>query len=304
VNSTWLDGRETGGSYTGFVETGSSLFRTEDFCVQAAIDDAGLRRKVVNSLYPRTTAGVWDGGSFILHRAQDLKSRTAMDLIRDTWKYGLKVRRFQALVKEKLCRFRELYAEEHYATYDPLESIQQTGLQVEAKMPASQYLQEQGVSQAYVHDIVQPTVRKLFGHDLSDLNALSAVIAMDPSRTLRLDVAPNGTEGLLRRLIRLSEASIQLNTRVSSIRKSSEGKFFLKHSGNNIEKTRKTSKMISSMWSSLRLTCRKRICNFTWIRRWAYSPYCHSLRGISHTSQYLRMSSFPLSISIPIAQTT
>ncbi|KAF2182408.1 hypothetical protein K469DRAFT_690872 [Zopfia rhizophila CBS 207.26] len=90
INSTGFDGEAN--AYSGFVEIGTSVFGADDLCLQAAIDDAGLRWKVVELPYPRTTAGVWGGDKFMLRRSRDLKSRTKTDYVRDVLKMDFRHR--------------------------------------------------------------------------------------------------------------------------------------------------------------------------------------------------------------------
>lgn len=228
VNSTPLDGG-THGVYR-FVETGATIFRGDDSCMQTAVDNAGLRRKVaeVPRRYTSVPAGVWDGESIILKRKGDLKARTRREQIRDIWYYGLSVRRLHAIVDDKLSRFRELYSENSYTDGDLLAAIRRVGLEEESKTPATQYLSDHRISSSYIHDIVEPTVRKLFGHDINELNAFSVLIAMDLSPAFELISRPRGMAELVLRLLRLSEAQLQLRTRVASITRSSHDRFQLK----------------------------------------------------------------------------
>jgi hypothetical protein len=49
INSTWVDDRVNG--YTEFIEAGAWVFSANDVCIQAAIDRAWLRRKVIEPWY-------------------------------------------------------------------------------------------------------------------------------------------------------------------------------------------------------------------------------------------------------------
>lgn len=235
INSTAIDNRAN--HYTGFVDTGASVFSADDLCLQAAIDDTGLRRKVVGVPYLKTTVGVWDGQTFILRRSRDLKSRTKIDYVRDALKYGLSARKLQILLKNKLSRFRELYGDSSFPNPSLPDAIQRLGLEEESKKSAYDYMVDNGLPLELLHDIIQPSVRASFAHNLSDLNALSALIAMNPSATYRLNSHPRGNLELAYRLLRLSEARILLNTRVSRIGKSSKGKYTVVISQDNARTT-------------------------------------------------------------------
>ena len=105
--------------------------------------------------------------------------------------------------------------------------IQQLGLEEESKMPANEYLIQNRVSAEVMRDIVEPTARALFAHNLTNLNALSALIAMNPAATHRLGSIPRGNMELVSRLVRLSEARTFLNTHVSKISSLSNGKYLI-----------------------------------------------------------------------------
>jgi protoporphyrinogen oxidase len=51
INTGLIDNRANG--YAGFVGSEAGLFSADDFCLLAAINDAGLRRKVVEVSYPK-----------------------------------------------------------------------------------------------------------------------------------------------------------------------------------------------------------------------------------------------------------
>jgi hypothetical protein len=232
INSTWVDDGAEG--YTGFVETGAQVFSADDVCIQAAIDGTGLRRKVILPWWQSRSAGVWNGRELILRRHWDLKSRTWQDFARDTWKYRTSPHRLRKLLKDKLPRFRKLYGEHSYLNPNLLDVIQQLGLAAESELSAKDYLLENGISAEFLHDIVQPTVRALYAHDLGDLNGLSALVAMDPSAVYRISGGPGGNWELVYRLLRLSEAQIRLNSRVTKISRLAQGKYKVTASVRNI----------------------------------------------------------------------
>jgi glycine/D-amino acid oxidase-like deaminating enzyme len=232
MNSTWVDDGAEG--YTGFVETGAQVFSADDLCIQAAIDGAGLRRQVILPWWQSRSAGVWNGRELILRRHWDLKSRTWQDFVRDTWKYGTSPYRLRKLLEDKLPRFRELYGEHSYINPNLLDVIQRLGLAAESEQSAEDYLLENGISAEFLQDIIQPTVRASYAHDLGDLNGLSALVAMNPSAVYRIGSGPRGNWELVLRLLRLSEAQILLNSRVTKISRSAQGKYTVTASVRNI----------------------------------------------------------------------
>lgn len=157
--------------------------------MQTAVDNVGLRHNV-NAIYEdrrgrslnNRSAGVWQRNALILRRNRDLKARTRTEYLRDIWSYGLSVRTSQTLVHNKLSLFRLVYDEQSSLDLNLIRVIKTLGLEAESKTAADEYFENAGISSAYLHEIVEPTVRMFFGRNLSELNALSALLAMDPGR--------------------------------------------------------------------------------------------------------------------------
>jgi hypothetical protein len=225
INSTWVDDGANG--YTGLVETGAQVFSADDVCIQSAIDEVGLRRKIIIPWSLRRSAGVWNGREFILRRHWDLKSRTWLEFAGDTWRYGTSPRQLRRLLKDKLPRFRKFYGEHSYPNPNLLDVIQWLDLAAESEQSAQGYLLEHGISEEYLHDIIQPTVRALYAHNFGDLNGLAALLAMNPSAVYQIHSRLRGNSELVYRLLRLSEAQIRLNSRVTKISKSAQGKYIV-----------------------------------------------------------------------------
>jgi hypothetical protein len=232
INSTWVDDGAEG--YTGFVDTGAQVFSADDLCIQAAIDGAGLRRQVILPWWQSRSAGVWNGRELILRRHWDLKSRTWQDFVRDTWKYGTSPYGLRRLLKDKLPRFRELYGERSYINQNLLDVIQRLGLVAESEQSAKDYLLENGISAEFSEEIIQPTARAFYAHNLGNLNRLSALVAMNPLAVYRIGSSPRGNWELVHRLLCLSEAQIRLNSRVTKISRSAQGKYTVTASVRNI----------------------------------------------------------------------
>ncbi|OCK74546.1 hypothetical protein K432DRAFT_409767 [Lepidopterella palustris CBS 459.81] len=225
VNLTLVDNLAY--TYGGFVDTGASTFSANDWCLQTAIDNAGLRRDVVEGVpsYQQPTAGVWDGQTFVLRRDQDLKSRTQLEYARDIFKYGLSAWKLQKFIRDNLPLFHSLYSNNQDPNPNLPDAVRRLSLEEESRKPAGEYFMANGVPPEIIHNIIQPSVRALFEHNLRDLNAVSALIAMNPAATYRLESEPRGNLELVTRLIRLSEARTLLNTHVSMISRSSNGKY-------------------------------------------------------------------------------
>ena len=78
-----------------------------------------------------------------------------------------------------------------------------------------------------MRDIVEPTARALFAHNLTNLNVLTALIAINPAATYWLGSILRGNMELISYLVRLSEARTFLNTHISKISSLSNGKYLI-----------------------------------------------------------------------------
>jgi len=192
--------------------------------LQAAIDEVGLRQKLVPHYPRKKRVGVWDGQSFILHREKDLKSTTWRDLVRSIWRYGLSPRRLHDLVAEKLPQIKKLCGASQTVNRNIPETLDMLGLTAEQMHSAANYLRNNSISSDFSKDVVQATARAWFAHDLEDLNGLAALVAMNPADTDSIYV---GNHKLTYRLLKLSEAEIHLNTRVTQIKRSDHGTLHL-----------------------------------------------------------------------------
>jgi Prenylcysteine lyase len=127
-----------------------------------------------------------------------------------------------------------LYGEHSYINPNLLEVIPRLGLAAESEQSAKDYFLENGISAEFLQDIIQPTVRATYAHDLGDLNRLSALVVMSSSAVYWINSGLRGNWELVHRLLRLSEAHIRLNLRVTKITRSAQGKYTVTASVRNI----------------------------------------------------------------------
>ena len=124
-----------------------------------------------------------DGQSFVLRTHQDLKSRTWRDLARSFWRYGISPGRLRYLVSTMLPQFQNLCGAYETLQRNLSQTLDNLGLTAERKQSAERYLSTKGISTDFPRDVVQATARARFAHDLSDLNGLAALVAMNQLMT-------------------------------------------------------------------------------------------------------------------------
>lgn len=77
--------------------------------------------------------------------------------------------------------------------------------------------------------IVTPLVRDRLSANLSEVSALSALLALAPGRPQTLST---GNWQLINRLIRLSEADVRTSSKVARLRQGAEGGWLLQYANN------------------------------------------------------------------------
>lgn len=246
INSTLFD-NDNHTNYAAFLETGASVFWQDDFCMQTAVDNVGLRQSVTEMPGRRNfrqnsdvDVGVWEFGRVHTRRVKYLKPRSKSEIWEDLWRYGMSLFKLGKIIQNKLSSFNELYGEHsYYWDLKLIEAIKKAGLVNESQTEAYEYFKNAGISKGYLHDVVEPTVRLLYGRNLDDINALAALVAMDTAPTFRIKSDPHGTLELVDRLFRLSHADIKLGTKITSMRKISSEKFELRSSNGTNETSTK-----------------------------------------------------------------
>lgn len=228
IKSTFTDDRAD--VYRGYIETGGNLFRANDSCLQEMINSTGLRDEVLEVPFFWNDVGMWDAENFIARRIKHLKAVTESDYLEDLRNYGsYSVKTLHSLMYDKLSRFYDMH--KHWRSSDGYSNLplrlRQAGLEDESQQRADRYFLDKRIGSNYLHGIVEPSIRQYLGHELRDVNTLSAMVAMDFSPAFKIWSEPNGMRELGHRLLLLPDAEIQLNTRVSTISRSKNRKLVL-----------------------------------------------------------------------------
>ena len=205
------------------VEAGAEFFYTDDECVQALIDETGLRRKLRPRYPKRKPVGVWDGASFVLTAEGDLKARSWTDWARFALRYGVSVYKIRKWLTEKLPLCQSLLGYE-YNDRNIRRDIERLGLTAELRNDAWSIIQNL-TTPRFANEVLQATTRAWNGQDLAMMHGLAALQVINPAET---DSMLNGGNiQLIERLIKLSDADLQLQKAVTKIRNSPAGKYRL-----------------------------------------------------------------------------
>ncbi|KAL9598125.1 MAG: hypothetical protein Q9219_004681 [cf. Caloplaca sp. 3 TL-2023] len=205
------------GAHRQQVDTGAKYFYSDDDCIQSLIDETGLRRKLESHYPVESSTGVWNGAEFVLYAQGDLKARSWMDWARYAWRYGVSVNKIRTWLLHQLPRYRRLLGRWEYIDRHVPEEVHNKGLTPELESNAANLLSN-FTSQDFIHEVVQATTRAWLGQDPGTMRGLGALAAMNPAATESF--TNGGTRTLVERLIKLSDATLHLNTHVKKIQKS------------------------------------------------------------------------------------
>ena len=194
------------------VESGAAAFTEDDWCLKEAMREVGL--KPVSHSRPDYHTGVWDGNDFLVrydNRDKPL-SGTWWQSPKWLWRYGSSLPKVQETIKRSAERFSS------FAVFHPFlklsERLGQSFSHHEVSLSASSFFENNRASAKLINEIVRAVNRNWHGRDLHQVNVLSSMLAL---RSAPDGSIYQGNQRLPHRMLKISEAYVRLNTRVSRI---------------------------------------------------------------------------------------
>lgn len=194
------------------VECGAAVFTEDDWCLKEAMQEVGLKPAPHSRSEYHTV--VWDGNDWLVkygHRDNPLLSawwRSPKWL----WRYGSSLSTIQDRIKKSAQSFSS------FAIFHPflnlLQKLEETFSREEVLTSASSFFESNRVNVNLVNEIVRAEIRNRHGRDLHQVNVLSSMLALRSAPDLTIF---QGNQRLPHRMLKISEAYIRLNTRVSRI---------------------------------------------------------------------------------------
>ncbi|QRW00032.1 prenylcysteine lyase [Ceratobasidium sp. AG-Ba] len=166
---------------------------------------------------------IWDGQQFVLTIAEGGWWGWWYS-IKLLWRYGYySPTKSRSLVKNMIDTYLNLYNPHapHDSVADISASLNFTSL---TSATASNYLGSHGVSQLFVHELVEAATRVNYGQNVDDIHALEGMVSL--AATGAQSVA-GGNWQVFDRWIKESGAKVKLGTTVQTLRKGSSGKWHL-----------------------------------------------------------------------------
>ncbi|KAI9710458.1 MAG: hypothetical protein M1812_007426 [Candelaria pacifica] len=207
------------------IETGGATFSKADWCLNQAMEEVGLKAESTNSGMSKNL-GVWDGEQFVYTERES--SSHWWNIIKLVWQYGRWPLRMNRLVVKTVKSFHKLAT----VSYQPFKSLDEEakrlGLKSALEDDAETYLKREVVTEyegwKYMQEIIQANGRARYTQDLQNLHGLASIMSMSSEETQSVK---GGNWRLIDRMIRISEATLHLNSQVTRINRNRDNSITL-----------------------------------------------------------------------------
>ncbi|KAI9801269.1 MAG: hypothetical protein M1833_002839 [Piccolia ochrophora] len=203
-------------------ETGASAFHEDDRCLNNAMRGFGLQEPDKPSLPKLRRVGVWNGRSFVFTQSENAPNSSGFT--GTVWKYGLAPWRFKRLLDRYISGFHSITSLRPFASL--ADEVEKSGIKAPSETRADLYLPRNDIHSPFSTEVIQAYTRARFGLNLEDVNGLASFFSMEGSRPKTI---AGGNWRLFDRMIRVSEAQLELNTQVTRIRRNADRTFTLEY---------------------------------------------------------------------------
>ncbi|KAG9126281.1 hypothetical protein FRC07_004092, partial [Ceratobasidium sp. 392] len=201
------------------VELGASIFVGANKNLVRAVKEYELPTVSYDDENEET--GIWDGQQFVLTLGGGgwWKWWQTAKLL---WRYGYySPTKVQSLVKDMVNTYLNLYNPHaaHASIADISDSLNFTSL---TSNTAADHLASHGVSQLFIHELVEAATRVNYGQNIDKIHALEGMVSM--AATQAQSVA-GGNWQIFERWVKESGAKVKLDSAVQTLRKGANGKW-------------------------------------------------------------------------------
>ena len=193
------------------VEVGAAAFKEDDWCMKDAMQEVGLKRAPV---LRADHTGVWDGEQFIVSYKDNEKPLTSTywPALKWWWRYGSSLTKIRDSVLDIADKF------SGFAYFQAFMNLQENlseilGFDIIQPMPQCVF-QRRGVSAEFINEVIRAESRYRHARDLDEVNVLSALLALRSDSNVAVY---GGNQRLPHRMLKIAEADVRLNTRVTQI---------------------------------------------------------------------------------------
>jgi prenylcysteine oxidase/farnesylcysteine lyase len=209
------------------IELGGSIFVDVNRIMVQATADFNLALADDNDDESETAMampdlGIWDGSAFVLVTT---KEDGWWDKAKLLWRYGLAPLRVNRLMKAAVGSFLEMYDEPIFPWRSIDDVVESRGLLALTGVTGEQYLQANGVGDAFAREVVQASTRVNYASNLAHIHGLETMVCMATSGAMQI---AGGNWRIFAHMLNSSAAiTTKLNTAVSSVATHPNGSYTL-----------------------------------------------------------------------------
>ncbi|KAH6686796.1 prenylcysteine oxidase [Plectosphaerella plurivora] len=193
------------------VELGASIFVKENHIMVNATRDFDLSVKEPE-IGTGDLLGIWNGESFVY--TQDDGSWGWWNLAKLFWKYGMAPYKAQKLVRSTVATFLKLYEAPHFPFKSLTERAFDLGLLDITAVPGTEFLSQNGISEAFSNDIIQAATRVNYASNLGFIHGLETMVSMAPEGAMQV---VGGNWRIFSEMLKRSNATVFQDSTVAHI---------------------------------------------------------------------------------------
>lgn len=208
------------------VEVGASVYHVSNRYFDSFVSEFGLKRKEPPNL---GLWGLWNGNEFVMQESEWL----LLTLAKMLYRYGLspfKVENQATSVKE---RWVEVYAKLENCSFDTSEALLESlNVSHYAQQSLLKALQDGGVSEEYIHELVTAIERVNYGQSPA-MNAFAGFVGLVGSGKETLFSVEGGNHRVVEELLKAAKAKMHLSSQVAGVTAMDQGgktKYTIKYS--------------------------------------------------------------------------
>lgn len=208
-------------------EIGASIFVSANKILRRATNEFNLTlnkfRASLNDDSQLKKVGLYDGSSIFLEIDDSWK--TYVKLI---WRYGRSPIQVEQLTKRFISEFLNNFYDKHFPFINLDTIMKISGFYAVTTITAELYFKEEGVAETYYKEIIQSFTRVNYAQNLDQIHAIGALVSLAAENAMQIE---GGNWQIFANLAKHSNATLQLNTEVTSALKLPDGKWSLEYDG-------------------------------------------------------------------------
>jgi prenylcysteine oxidase/farnesylcysteine lyase len=198
-------------------ELGAAFINSSNKIVCQLIKETGLQVKKLEEI---SDIAVWNGTDIVFKSNQS----SFYKILKLASNYRLNVPKLLLTLKEADKKIKELYKKEENKPAEFWELFESVDLDIYYKRRFNEILAEKGINQKFIDEIITPVTRIIYSQNatLGGFAGLSALLGVYEKAVFSLK---DGNDILPKKLLELSNAKFEPDSKVKSLEKTSKGSF-------------------------------------------------------------------------------